>query len=234
MMTQRPTLLLVHGAWHGAWCWETLQDVLETRGWIVRTVDLPTIHSDDPATLTMYDDARTVADAVDAIGGPVVVVAHSYGGIPVTQGATSPNVLRIVYIAAFVLDEGESLLSSVGGVAPDWWNVEGDLATAGVPGGVTPVELFYADVEPGLAAASAARLLPQSVRPFSDPLTVVAWKSVPTAYVITESDAVFPLPAEEALAARAGSTIRRLNTSHSPFLSQPEATADIIEEAALA
>ena len=121
----------------------------------------------------------------------------------------------------------------VGGVAPDWWNVNGDLATAGVPGGETPEQLFYADVEPSLAADAAARLLPQSVKAFSDALTEVAWKTVATTYLITESDAIFPLPAQEALSARAGSTVRRLNTSHSPFLSQPAATADVIEEAAL-
>lgn len=230
-MSVRPTLLLVHGAWHGAWCWESLIRVLTNRGWEVRAIDLPTVHAPHKENLGMQDDADAVRAAIDAVAGPVVVVAHSYGGVPVTQGADAPNVQHIVYVAAFVLDEGESLLAAVGGVEPDWWHVDGLLATAGDelrP----PRELFFADVSPDVAAAASAKLLPQAVRSFSDPVTSVAWRDKETTYVITEQDAIFPVPAQEALAARSSSAAPRLHTSHSPFLSQPEALADIIEVAA--
>ncbi|MDY0827847.1 alpha/beta hydrolase [Microbacterium sp. BG28] len=230
-MSVRPTLLLVHGAWHGAWCWDGLIRVLTERGWDVRAIDLPTVHAPHKEGLGMQDDADAVRAAIDAIAGPVVVVAHSYGGVPVTQGADAPNVQHIVYVAAFALDAGESLLAAVGGVEPDWWHVDGLLATAGDelrP----PRELFFADVSPDAAAAASARLLPQAVRSFHDPVTSVAWRSKETTYVITEQDAIFPLPAQEALAARSGSAAPRLDTSHSPFLSQPDALADIIELAA--
>jgi pimeloyl-ACP methyl ester carboxylesterase len=229
-MTDRPTLLLVHGAWHGSWAWAPLQTELESRGWDVRTVDLPTVHADDPRGLHMTDDADAVAAAIDEIGGPVAVVAHSYGGVPTTQGATSDSVVHIVYIAAFVLDEGESLLGAVGGVAPSWWVVDGPLATAGTEA-EPAVHLFFADVEAEEAAAAVAQLKAQSSAAFSDQVTAVAWRDKPTTYVITEQDVIFPLPAQEALAARSESTAVRMDTSHSPFLSKPSELADIIENA---
>lgn len=232
-MSERPTLLLVHGAWHGAWAWDPLATILEDRGWTVERIDLPTVHADDPRGLHLADDADAVAAAIDAIDGPVVVVAHSYGGVPVTQAARAENVQHIVYIASFVLDEGESLLGAVGGVAPSWWVVEGPLATAGTVD-EPPVSLFFADVDPDAAAQASSRLKAQSVLAFQEPLTEVAWRTKPSTYVLTEQDAIFPLPAQEALAARAGSSVRRLDASHSPFLSQPDALADIIEEAATA
>lgn len=230
-MSDRMTVLLVHGAWHGPWAWEPVARILDARGWDVRTVALPTVHAADPVGLHLADDATAVTEAIAAIDGPVVVVAHSYGGVPTTQGAVGENVRHIVYTAAFALDEGESLLGAVGGVAPSWWVVDGPLATAGTE--AEPArELFFGDVEPAAADAAVARLRPQSVLAFEEPLTHAAWRETPSTYIVTEHDAVFPLPAQEALAARAGARIRHLPTSHSPFLSQPEAVADIIEDAA--
>ncbi|MDX2377209.1 alpha/beta fold hydrolase [Microbacterium sp. LRZ72] len=231
MQMTQPTLLLVHGAWHGSWCWEPLSSILTDRGWTVRAVDLPTVHAPNKAELTMTDDADAVAAAIAEIDGPVVVVAHSYGGVPTTQAALDPRVAHIVYIAAFVLDEGESLFDSVGGVAPDWWHIDSPLATAGDEE-QPPQQLFYADVPAEQADAASARLLPQAERAFHEKLTQVAWRDKPTTYIITEQDAIFPPVAQEALAARSESTPVRLDTSHSPFLSQPEAVADIIERAA--
>ncbi|MFT4306351.1 MAG: alpha/beta hydrolase [Microbacterium sp.] len=230
-MSRRSTILLVHGAWHGAWCWDDTRALLLAHGEDVVALDLPTVHAADKAERGMADDAAAVAAAVAAIDGPVTVVAHSYGGVPVTQGATDPKVRHIVYVAAFALDEGESLLAAVGGVEPDWWHIDGPLATAGDER-QPPSALFYGDVDPDRAAWATARLLPQAARSFSDPLTQVAWRDRATTYVITEQDAIFPVVAQEALAARSGSSVRRLDTSHSPFLSKPEAVAEIIEGAA--
>ncbi len=224
----KPSILLVHGAWHGSWCWEPLQSLLESRGHAVHALDHPTVHADNARELSLADDARGVQGAIDALVGDVIVVAHSYGGIPATIGATSPRVRHIIYISAFVLDEGESLLQAVGGVKPDWWQMDGTMVR---PGNAQhpPQQLFYGDLEPARADAAAARLRPQALKAFTDPVTAVAWRDRPTTYVLTEQDAVFPVQAQEALAARAGSTLHRLSTSHSPFLSQPDAVARIIE-----
>lgn len=231
-MTARPTLLFVHGAWHGAWCWEPLLSILDARGWKTVAIDLPTVHSADKAELKMTDDAAAVTAAIDAIEGDVVVVAHSYGGIPVTQAATSPKVRHIVYIAAFVLDAGESLFGSVGSVQPDWWTIDDDgLVTAGTPGH-PPRDLFFADVVSDRAAASAGLLTPQPMAAFTEELSRVAWRDRATTYVVTERDAIFPLAAQEGLAARAGSAVVHVDSSHSPFLSQPEQLAAIVETAA--
>ncbi|MDF2492765.1 MAG: hypothetical protein K0Q58_1343 [Microbacterium sp.] len=231
-MSDRPTLLLVHGAWHGAWCWEPLADILRARAWDVRTVDLPTVHAPDKAELGMQADADVVSAAIADIGGPVVVVAHSYGGVPTTQGADAPNVRHIVFVAAFVLDAGESLLDAVGGVEPDWWHIDGPLATAGDER-QPPQQLFYGDLEPAAAQAATDALTSQAARSFRDPVGTVAWRGRPTTFVVTEQDAIYPVVGQEALAARAGSHVERLRTSHSPFLSQPDALADIVERAAL-
>ena len=226
-----PTILLVHGAWHGAWCWDAVIPLLEAKGRAVRAIDLPTVHAPNKAELGLADDVKAVTDAVAAIDGPVVVVAHSYGGVPTTQAlAGASNVQHIVDIAAFALDAGESLLGAVGGVPPTWWMVDGPLTTAG--NAAEPAEsLFFNDVPDDLAHATAARLLSQATKPFGEAITAAAWATIPSTYVITERDNVFPVFAQEALSGRAGSTVHRLDTSHSPFLSQPEATAAIIDAA---
>lgn len=230
-MMIRPTLVFVHGAWHGSWAWEPVTTILQERGWSTAAVDLPSVHAADFETKTLADDAAAVEAAVAAVDGPVVVVAHSYGGVPTTQAALDDRVVHVVFISAFVLDEGESLLAAVGGVAPGWWVVDGDVVSAGTTQ-EPPLVLFFGDVDRATADASARRLKTQARRPFVDQVTQVSWRDRPTTYVITEQDYVFPLPAQEALAARSESRAVRLPSSHSPFLSQPEAVADIVEEAA--
>lgn len=227
-MPEVPAILLVHGAFHGAWCWDDVVPILEAAGREVRTVDLPTVHAARKAELGLADDTATVREAIEAIDGPVVVVGHSYGGVPVTVGAAGlPNVVHLVYVSAFALDEGESLLGAVGGVAPDWWDVHDGLVRAG-KGELTPTHLFFHDVPEDRAAAASARLTSQPIRAFTDPVTAVAWRSVPSTYIVTERDQAGPVAGQEALAARAGSRVVRMPTSHSPFLSQPEATAQVI------
>jgi hypothetical protein len=226
----RPTLVFVHGAWHGPWCWAPVRQILGERGWTTVAPELPTVHAAGKAALGMMADADAVRAAVDAADGDVVVVAHSYGGVPATQGAVADNVAHIVYISAFVLDIGESLVGG-NGVYPDWWNVMGDVVA---PGNADhpPQALFYGDLPAAAADAAAAQLTTQSLRAFETEVTATAWRGRPTTYLITEWDAVFPVAPQEALAGRAGSSIVRLLTSHSPFLSQPGTVADLIERAA--
>ncbi len=222
----RPTLLLVHGAWHGSWCWEPVRTRLADRGWPVATVDLPSVAPAEERP-GLHDDARAVREALDAIDGPVVVVAHSYGGAAVSEGAAgAPNLAHLVYVTAFQLDAGESLLGTVGGQPPSWWKVDGDLFSP-----LTPHEIFFADVDPDVAAAAIARLRPQSYAVASDRLTAAAWKDVPSTYVVCENDNAIPVFAQEAMAQRAGH-VERLPSSHSPFLSHPAELTAIIEAAA--
>ncbi|MCX4597318.1 alpha/beta fold hydrolase [Streptomyces sp. NBC_01549] len=219
--TGRPTLLLAHGAWHGSWCWEGLTSVLHTDGWTTRTVDLPSAGSQ----AGVRDDAHVVLQELARIDGPVVVVAHSYGGVPVTQAvAGATDISHIVYLAAYQLDVGESLLSHHGAPAP----AEPD-GFQPVP--EHPIPLFYADAPAADAEAAAGRLVPQSTRSFSDTLTAAGWHTVPSTYVVCEQDQALPPGDQEQLAARSGS-VHRLASGHSPFLSMPGEFAALLAKIA--
>lgn len=219
------TFLLVHGAWHGAWTWDHLVPALEGTGHQVRTVELASHGAAAEGLGDLAADVAIVTEALDAIEGPVVLVAHSYGGIPITQAAAGrDDVSHLVYVCAFLLDVGDSLLSSLGGAAPDWIEPTADGSATRV---TRPREVFYADVEEQVAAACEARLSLQSIPSFADTLTAAAWTEIPSTYVICEQDQAIPPPAQEAMSGRAG-TVHRLSTSHSPFLSQPEELAAIL------
>jgi len=222
---ESPTVVLVHGAWHGPWCWSEVERLLADEGVDVLTVDLPSVGEDTTALGDLDDDAAAVRAVIDSVDGPVVVVAHSYGGAPTTQGAAgADNVQHIVYLTAFMLDEGESLFGLVGGVAPDWWQIAEDGASL-LP--ARPEELFFNDVSEEATRASVDRLAPHSMAAIKAPVSAVAWRDVPTTYVICDRDNAIPVPAQEMLSGRAGS-VTRLDASHSPFLSMPDEVVGII------
>lgn len=215
------TLLLVHGAWHGSWCWEPLRRELD--GLAVRTVDLPSSGTDPGSLGDLTDDARAVRAALTAIEGPVVVVAHSYGGIPVTEAAAAElGVVHLVYLAAFQLDVGESLVGGLGGAVPPWQGVQETAIRVS-----TPEQAFYDGVDPELTEQSVARLGWQSVSSVTQPLSRAAWAGLPSTYVVCTQDQAIPPQAQEAMAQRAGEVLR-LDAGHSPFLSQPAALAALL------
>jgi pimeloyl-ACP methyl ester carboxylesterase len=218
----RPTLLLVHGAWHGAWCWEKLTAVLEEQGWRTLTVDLPSAGG----LAGVADDARVIRAELEAVDGPVVVVAHSYGGIPVGQAvAGAGNVERIVYLAAFQLDVGESMLSFYGVPAPTEPKDHEPVPD-------NPVTTFYGDLPPAEGEEAARRLVPQSARSFSDALTAAGWHTVPSTYIVCEQDQALPEASQLRLAERSGA-VHRMAAGHSPFLSQPAELAALLMKIAL-
>jgi pimeloyl-ACP methyl ester carboxylesterase len=222
-MRSAPTLVLVHGAWHGPWAWRRIVEELGDLD--VRTVALPSVGPDLSALGDMHTDAEAVRAAVAVVDGPVVVCAHSYGGVPVTEAlAGVPNVVGLVYLCAFQLDVGESLLSAVGGGAPSWWDVH---RAEGYVDPLRPFETFYADVRPHTARGAVARLGHQSLAAFEQPLTRAAWRTVPSTYVVCERDAAIPVVAQEMMAERAGRVLR-MPASHSPFLSRPAQLAGIL------
>ncbi|WP_433556770.1 alpha/beta fold hydrolase [Pseudonocardia xinjiangensis] len=219
--TQERTLVLVHGAWHGSWCWERLVPELRERGWRVSMPDLPSSSGDPEAG--MYADAAVLRDHLAAVDGPITVLAHSYGGMPVTEVAgTVPNVTGLIYLAAHMLDAGEALVTPLGGA---WFDA--DEPVIPVPDGAN--ELMYADVPADLADAAVARLRPQSTRSFLEPLTRASWQQLPTAFVVCDEDAGLPKVLTETLPQKAD-LVRHLPTSHSPFLSRPAELADLVGE----
>ncbi|WP_405056496.1 alpha/beta hydrolase [Kribbella sp. NBC_01505] len=220
-MSGRPALLLVHGAWHGSWCWEPLRALLTDEGWRVETVDLPSVAPEGATRYGLHDDAKAVREAITAIGGPVVVVAHSYGGEPATEGAAGlPEVQGLVYVAAFLLDAGESLLAAIGGTPPPWWQVDGETFTP-----LTPETVFFNDIDD--PADAVRQLETQSYAVATEALSAAAWRNIDSTYVVCEQDNAIPVFAQEAMAQRAG-RVERLASGHSPFLSRPKELAAII------
>jgi pimeloyl-ACP methyl ester carboxylesterase len=230
--TELPLILLVHGAWHGAWCWAALQAELDHRGIPSLAIDLPGHGASRAPFSDLHGDAAFVRSVVDAIAGPVVVVGHSYGGAVITQAAAgAANVRHLVYLAAFVLDEGEALLPLVQSLPPHdvallkamvvgerEITIKPDLAT----------DAFFARCDPAVAAANTARLCPQPLATFLQPVTVAAWKTIPSTYVRCTEDEAVPLDHQDHMATRCGA-IETIDTDHSPFASRTADTAAIIE-----
>jgi pimeloyl-ACP methyl ester carboxylesterase len=213
--------LLVPGSWHGAWAYDAVREHLTRAGVTVTAIDLP---SNDGGS-GLADDAAAVRGALEAIGRPTVVLGHSYGGIAISEGAAgSPHAAGLVYLCAFMLGAGESLLDAMQHQLPDWIALD---EAAGSHLAQNTEDSLYGDCPPDLAAAAAERLTPQSVAALATPQTAAAWETLPSTYVVCEQDRAVPPPVQEAMAARAG-TVVRLPASHSPFFSRPRDVADIV------
>jgi pimeloyl-ACP methyl ester carboxylesterase len=218
-----PKLLLVHGAWHRKGMWTRLIGELTKQrpNLIVSAIQLP---SSAPVPTNqlgdLYDDAAAIRAAVDEIDGPVVVMAHSYGGAPTSQAlVNAANVRRIIYLCAFQLDTGESMESTLGG-RPYFWGV----TDGGYYNMLDAEKIFYSDLPPEAAAEAAAMLGPHSEAAMSQPLTQAAWHSIDSTYIFADND-VHP----EAFAgfSKRSKRIRHINSAHSPFLSKPKELAQI-------
>ncbi|TYC01616.1 alpha/beta hydrolase [Micromonospora sp. WP24] len=218
---QRPTLVLVPGAWHLPSTFDLLRGELDALGYASRAVKLPTTGPDPRGGLR--DDAEAIRAAVEAIDGPVVVVAHSYGGIPATEGiAGLSNVRHLVYLAAYVPDVNESMFTLHGMPDPD--SAEGLF-----PIGSDPRAQLYADVPDAVAEQAISDLVEQRLQPWADRATRAAWHTLPSTYVLTERDASLPVELQEQMATRANAT-HRIPTGHSPHLARPGELATLIDE----
>jgi pimeloyl-ACP methyl ester carboxylesterase len=234
-VTDTPLLVLVHGAWHGAWCWAGLQAELDGRGLPSLALDLP---GHGASTLPFGDleaDAAHVAAVIRRVaassGGHVVLVGHSYAGAVIGEATRwTEAVEHLVYIAGFCLDAGETVSHQTDVEYPaialsGALFREGDLLT------VDPAkarECFYAECPPAAADAAIARLCPQPVATFTQPAQAVPWRTIPSTYIVCSRDqAVHPLH-QQAMAERCGHVVT-LETDHSPFASDPDAVADVLE-----
>jgi pimeloyl-ACP methyl ester carboxylesterase len=221
-----PSVLLVPGAWHKPDHFRRLIDELPDVD--VHAVTL-TSSGNDPATLRdMYSDAEVIAQAVADVDGPVVAVAHSYGGMPTTQGlANAANVRHLIYLCAFQLDVGESLLSLNGGQLMPWSIRRQRAGIGDYVEVINPASVFFNDLDTATAESAVSQLGYQSYASMRQELTEAAWKTIPSTYVICEADNAIPIAAQELMAERAD-CVHRLNASHSPFVSQPAAVAGLI------
>ena len=213
--------LLIHGAWHGAWCWEP---VIERLPGAV-ALDLPSNHVDG-ASFT--DDVNAVRDALDGMTD-VVLCGHSYGGAVISEAGAHDNVRHLVFLTAFALDVGETTIANaspqVPAVAMDTAiGIEDDHVVIDPAGAVAA---FYADCED----PPVDRLVPHTLRAFQIEAAAAAWKDKPSTYVLCTQDQAIHPDRQRFFAGRCGGTIE-LEASHSPMLSMPDRVAEILRGAA--
>jgi len=227
--------MLVHGAWHGAWCWERLMPELEALGHRSLAVDLP---SDEPnATFETYADV--VVDALSAEDEEVILVGHSMAGMTIPLVADRRPVRSLIYLCSLVPLPGHSFLEQLA-VEPDallheyqagieddergtgrW--IDDDLAH----------RILYADCEDEVAQAAIRRLRPQARTPYGKPCVLERFPSSRSTYVVCSEDRlVNPAWSRGDAARRLGAELVELPGSHSPFLSRPREVAEIIHRLA--
>jgi hypothetical protein len=225
-MTDQPLLVLVHGAWHRAPMWDAL--IAELPGTDIVTVQLPSsAPASDSRLGDLYADARAIRALVDQADRPVVVCAHSYGGAPANQALDgAANVRRIVYLNAFNLDAGESVLSIVGGTYRPHWIVDEGAGTVRIRDAES---VLYGDMEPDAARRAAAALGAQSLSSLRQPVTATDFRRVPSTYVTGALDAGIP-PALSARFAQRADKALVLDAAHSAFYAKPVDLARLLRD----
>jgi pimeloyl-ACP methyl ester carboxylesterase len=220
------TIVLVHGAFVDGSGWVGVHKILRQHGYNVVVVQNP--------TTSLPDDVAATRRAIAASEGKVVLVGHSYGGVVITEAGSDPKVAALVYVAAFAPDQGESVSSIVASAPP------GAPALPILP----PVDGLLMLDKTKFAAVFAPDLLPETAQFMADSqqpwgaaalegkITVPAWTTKPSWYLIPKEDRVIPAAAQHAMAGRARSTIREVSGSHAVYVVDPKVVASMIEEAA--
>ncbi|MEU1317177.1 alpha/beta hydrolase [Streptomyces tibetensis] len=186
-----PTVVLVHGAMHTPWIVDPLRERLTALGIESLAVQLPSSNPDSAAAQGLTEDVAVLRAAVEAVAGPVVLAAHSYGGVPATWiAAESDQVVELVYIAAFALEPGTSMMEGVGGDFPPTWNhsPDGLAVKAG-----DAEESIFSGVDPVVTGEAVKRLNWQGMRAFTEKLGA-APTDVPLTYVVATGDPALPPP----------------------------------------
>ena len=230
----KPTVVLVHGAFADASGFNDTIALLQKAGF-------PVIAPANPLRDTA-GDAAYISSVVDTIPGPVILAAHSYGGIVITNAARGhANVKALVYMGAFAPDEGESALQLAGqfpgselgaALIPRSYPVPG--SEPGTDGYIDAAKfraVFAADLPASRTRLMAATQRPGSVQGLSGPSGAPAWKTIPSWYLIPTQDKVIPPAAQRFMAKRAGSRVTEIRSSHVVMISHPEAAANIIKAA---
>jgi pimeloyl-ACP methyl ester carboxylesterase len=236
----RPLIVLIHGAWHGAWCWAALQHELDNRGIASLAIDLPGHGVSTLPFSDLHGDAQHVVDVVGQLGRRVVLVGHSYGGAVVTEAAhrlfnAGANVVsHLVYLAAFCLEAGESVMD----LARHESGGPVDLGAAMIPidGGLSSLDpdkaapALYGDCDELAVSAALERLCPQPIATMVQAVGGSPWRTAPSTYVVCTRDRSVHPGHQEYMATRCTNVVR-LETDHSPFMSMTTETADILEGA---
>jgi pimeloyl-ACP methyl ester carboxylesterase len=227
-------VVLVHGAWHGAWCYGGVLPELRARGIETVAVDLPGHGASTEPLGDLHADAQAVRAAIDGLGGPVVLLGHSFGGMVITEAGAHRDVCHLVYLCAFMPDEGESLAALVGtvedpGLKAQIHTLPGEREGEVLINPEFAPELFYGDASEEDVQRALAQLVPESGPAFGQAPAQIAWRERPSTYVVcTEDQAILP-PLQRQMARHAREVLE-WPTSHSPFLSRPDLVVDLLAE----
>jgi pimeloyl-ACP methyl ester carboxylesterase len=226
-MNARPNIILVHGAWADGSCWSGVIERLQSDGYNVIAPQFP--------LTALADDVARLRQVLEIQDGPSVVVGHSYGGQVITAlGPDAPKVTGLVYIAAFGIDQGESLggLLSQGPPTPALAHLFTDEQGFGWLSEDDFVAHFAGDVDPAKARVMYAVQQPLALSTFEDVMDVPAWKTTPSWYMVATEDQAIPPEVERQFAARMGATTVEVASSHVPMVSHPAEVSNLIEMAA--
>lgn len=234
----RKTFVLIHGAWHGAWCWHKLVPLLEAQGHRVIAPDLPSMGADtsSPATVTLETWATFVADILAREPEPAVLVGHSRAGIVISQAAelVPDRIARLIYLAAYLLPAGETLAEAARSDSGSLVPANMIPATGGVTCTLRPRAIraaFYGRCSNNDVEFACARLSPEPLKPLVTPLTVTAenFGRVPRAYIECADDRTVSLEAQRRMQSGLPcKPVFTLEGDHSPFLSAPQELARIL------
>lgn len=219
-------VVLVHGGFVDGSGWQQVYSLLKQDGYKVSIVQNP--------TLSLEGDVAATRQIIDAQDGPVILVGHSYGGVVITEAGTDPNVAGLVYIAAFAPDKGESVSTLIADPPPG----------APVPPILPPQDGFLFLDREKFASSFAGDLpleqttfmadsqVPWGLGALDGSISEPAWRIKPSWYLVATEDHMIPPPAQRAMSERAGSTVTEAAGSHSIYVSQPGAVAELIRKAA--
>jgi pimeloyl-ACP methyl ester carboxylesterase len=228
-MSELSNVVLVHGAWADGSSWSGVIESLQERGYNVAAPQFP--------ETSLADDVARLRQVLARQEGPTILTGHSYGGQIITAlGADTPNVAGLVYIAAFGLDEGESLGALLGGgpPTPALANMIVDEQGFGWLPEEDFVRHFAGDVDPAKAKVMYAVQQGLSMSTFEDVMGVPAWKSHPSWYLVATNDEAIPPDAERMFAERMGAETVEVASSHVAMVSHPDAVSELIQTAAKA
>jgi pimeloyl-ACP methyl ester carboxylesterase len=222
----------VHGAFADASGWNEVSERLQKRGY-------PVIAAANPSRGVASDSAY-LRSVLDAIEGPIVLVGHSYGGFVMTNAATGhTGVEALVYVAAFAPDAGDTVASltalNPGSGLADPANLVVRPHPGGLEGSINPAvfrEVFAADVSRRTAAVMAAGQRPADLATLGEPSGELAWKTVPSWFLVAAEDGTIPPATQRFMAERAGSEVVEVRSSHVPMVSQPGKVTDLVVVAA--
>ena len=228
-MTEQPNVVLIHGAFADGSSWSAVVEALQSKGYDVTAPQFP--------LTSLADDVARLRQALAWKMGPSIVVGHSYGGQVMTAlGADTANVVGLVYIAGFGLDEGESI-AALGGDAPPapaLANLIVDEQGFGRLPQDDFVSHFAADVDPVKARVMHAAQQPVAMSVFEDVMGTPAWRSLPSWYLVAANDEAIAPDAERMFAERMGAETVEVPSSHVAMVSHPDAVLELIEAAARA